>query len=419
MKSSTVPRYTKIDSKFWQQFAINQWEKKPLLVRNIQTSIRTLDENVVFTMLVAYSEHCRKQNSTTGFKLFVDGVRQYDEEILQILPLKSDRSLKGYHLRIEKIFSDYCLVCDELLQVSENQWSELQDFTQGLFQYIGLPNRFAEIGLYLGNYKTTPFGVHVDGCGVFSLPVVGKKKFRLWKPTYTKKNPQLIESHHYLKHKAASQLLEVHPGDMSYWPSQAWHIAESDGSFTATWSLGVWVNRPHIELVTEAMTSLIRSSLGTNALQATVPFSKKLLTKNNGQRLPIAFENSVAIIKNLSKAQLHDAMLISWLGLNSKKGLKTPPRFSKQSKLKINSKISFRVPEAIIWARLKSENTFCYACNGSVVQSTSKKLQKLVHDLSKKQDCLISNYLSGPQKTADLAILQKLANNGALVSSHV
>ena len=111
---------------------------------------------------------------------------------------------------MEKYFSDYCLVCDELLQANQKNWKKLQEFTDTLFTHVGFPNQFVEMGLYLGNYRQTPFGVHVDGCGVFSFPVIGKKTFRLWKSEFGKQHPELDRAHDYSALKKNSQILIGH-----------------------------------------------------------------------------------------------------------------------------------------------------------------------------------------------------------------
>ncbi len=59
---------------------------------------------------------------------------------------------------------------------------------------------------------------------------------------------------------------------MTYWPSSAWHIAESNGSFSATWSLGVWVDQPHKEIFSESLKDLLEKKLGTKGEAPTTTF---------------------------------------------------------------------------------------------------------------------------------------------------
>ena len=176
-----------LDQEFWKHFAKNIWEKQALALKNVKSGLLEMSAAEIFDLLVLYSDRCRKLNDPEGFKFYIDGFKAGPEDVLQVLPEKSDKSLLGYHQRMEAEFSDYCLVCDELLQVNLKKQHLLTDFTDELYRHVGFPNRFSEMGLYLGNYRQTPFGVHVDSCGVFSFPVAGTKNFRLWPAGYGEK----------------------------------------------------------------------------------------------------------------------------------------------------------------------------------------------------------------------------------------
>lgn len=312
--------HTTINPTFWKNFAKSAWEKKPLHLKNIQSPTRSLDALKVFELLVAYSDRCRRQGSLEGMKLFIDGQLQPEFNTLQVLPQKKDKTLLGYHARMSKHFSDYCLVCDELLQVNKSTQNLVANFTMDLYREIGLPNRFSEMGLYLGNYKKTPFGVHVDGCGVFSFPVVGQKKFRIWKASFIKKNPKLNGTFNYAKYKKDSHLLELGPGDMAYWPSTAWHIAESTGQFSATWSIGVWLDRPHHKVFSEILAKILESQLGGSGKAATTPIE---FTKDTPKKLPDLFVQSIRKLQSLSKRDLEQHFSKAWQRHLSKRGLKT------------------------------------------------------------------------------------------------
>lgn len=395
------------DQTFWKSFAKTYWEKKPLLVKKFSSPVSDIDDSHIFSMLVDYSDHCRKIKSADGFKLYIDGQLQYDQETLQMLPVKKDKSLQGYNQRMEEVFEDYCLVCDELLQVSQRSSKKLRTFTENLFSYVGFPNRFSELGLYLGNYRQTPFGVHVDGCGVFSFPVIGKKIFRLWSPEFARKNPSLDRSHDYGKFKKNSETMVASAGDMTYWPSSAWHIAESDGSFNATWSLGVWVDRTHQQNLETAFKPLLQSKLAANGTQ-TMNYSASQKV-DEATVLPKNYLDSVAALKNISENEWHDTLLKSWMELSSKSGFKNFPQIKPQPKLSLKSKIENR-SGAILWSNLKTKNKTVYAFQGHLIEDApSTSLVKLIQALNSGKVCVISDYI----KIKDLKTLQALALAGA------
>lgn len=311
---------------FWKEFAQNYWEKKVLCVRNSDSALSKITEADIFKMLVQFANRCRKKKDVTGFKFFIHGFRASDYDVLQILPVSRDKSLQGYHQRMSLLFKDYCLVCDDLLHVSQKHQSELLAFSKQLYKFVGFPNRFTEIGLYLGNYKKTPFGVHVDACGVFSFPVVGQKSFRIWSPEYVRKNPKLVRAQRYAQFKKGSSLIKLQAGDMSYWPSSAWHIAESDGSFSATWSLGVWVDKEQKQVVSEVFQKLVSEQLDSVDSKPTTSYCNLYLPDGQVAEMPEAYRQASKKIRQISEEQIQKSLLISWMGHISAGGFKSLPK---------------------------------------------------------------------------------------------
>ncbi len=319
----------------WSTFSRKYWEKKPTTFRapteradaagasGAADAIGVIDAAEIFRLLVKYSDRCRKLDSCEGVKFYVDGVRLESFETIDLLPVKNDKSLQGYHQRMNSQFKDYGLVCDELLQVldsSPRARAALRKFLRGLYEFVGVPNRFAELGLYLGNYRKTPFGVHVDPCGVFSFPVVGQKTFRLWDPAFVEKNPELKEAFSYDEFKKKSYVMQVGPGDISYWPSTHWHIAESDGSFSCTWSIGIWVDRPLSDVITSALAPQIAKSLGPRGKRTTLRSTSPRPT--SAEALPEDLALAAKAISNLSEAQIRKLLAKWWRDHYRRDGLK-------------------------------------------------------------------------------------------------
>ncbi len=406
---------SKLAEKFWIHFAKKIWEQKPLLLKNVKAPILKISEDEIFQLLLAYSDRCRKLKDSQGFKFFIDGLQATPQDVLQILPLKKDKNLTGYHKRTAALFKDYCLVCDELLKVSAESQSLLTDFTDQLFRHVGWPNQFSEMGLYLGNYRQTPFGVHVDQCGVFSFPVVGTKKFRIWKPSFAERNPKLDRALKYDQFKKSSTVLTANSGDMVYWPSSAWHIAESDGSFSATWSLGVWVNKSHQTFFNEALSGLLHDQLGPAGKTSTIHFS--LLHAESGEmtELPDAFKDSLKVLRNLTEAELHDALATKWMQHVSKKGLKNNPATA----VIIQKSSSVRLRQAnakILWKQSPIQKTkILISFGGQLINSSSSSgLLKLIKSLNLGKICSLKECLKGPHGPQNLQAVKLLAAAGAL-----
>lgn len=324
---------------FWSNFSRVYWEKKPGAFPSVAattSAITAIDALEIFKLLVKYSDRCRERDSLDGLKFYVDGVRLESFEALEHLPVSSDLTLEGYHQRMSADFSDYGLVCDELMQVLPKPGSSskskspnvaireiLGSFVRGLYEFTGIPNRFSEMGLYLGNYKRTPFGVHVDPCGVFSIPVIGQKTFRLWDPAFVEKNTELKEAFSYEEFKKKSVVITAGVGDVTYWPSSYWHIAENDGTFNCTWSIGVWVDRPLSDVVIETLTPLIAKSLGAIGKRTTLKLPNNVAKEHNrtatnaasrtsGAELPPELAAAAKTISKLSESQIQKILTKWW-----------------------------------------------------------------------------------------------------------
>lgn len=403
-----------LDQKFWRHFASNIWEKKPLILRNVRSELLQMGDSAIFDLLILYSDHCRKLKNPEGFKFYIDGIMTYQEDVLQFLPLKKDKTLLGYHARMNAQFSDYCLVCDELLKVNLEKQALLTDFTDELYRHVGFPNRFSEMGLYLGNYRKTPFGVHVDNCGVFSFPVAGRKKFRLWTPAFVKKNPQLNRTFQYSKYKKDSQLLEAGPGDMTYWPSSAWHIAESDGSFSATWSLGVWVDQPHKEMFSQGLKDILDKKMGSAGLLGTTAFNTLHEASGEVHQLPDSYIKSIELLQSLTTLELQESFLKTWMEHISRQGFKTIPQI--KFNLGLKSRIQLRNDRALIlWQQgLTNKTKIFFSFAGVLIETTKTSgLLNLIKAVNAGETCLVSDYLTKETKTQDLKSLKALAEAGA------
>ena len=395
-----------LDDTFLSRFARQTWERKPLVARNIRSSLLELDSAEVFKLVVKAADRSRREKTLLGFKFYANGIRSSDVETLFVLPRKSDQSFEGYNERMERMYQDYCLVCDELLQVNKDKQALLTKFTHQLYRHVGFPNRFAEMGLYLGNYRKTPFGVHRDACGVFSFPVVGKKTFRAWTSAYVAQNPALEQSFKYPKHKAASVVLSADAGDMIYWPSSSWHIAESDGSFSATWSLGVWVDHPTEAVLSKTLMTLLSSKM-KSSLNLPVVFENGDSTSGVVRNIPEIFEEAVSALKSLTRGELASAFRATWLNRLAEGGLKTQAAVDETYSL---GKIVRLRGRPIFWCN-DGGSQFIYAFSDSGTQtSNSAKLLALIKSLNAGQSCAVKNY-----SASDLRAIRALGAAGAFV----
>ena len=173
------------------------------------------------------------------FRLYVNGKESGLPPLLPLLPTRKDKTFEGYHHRLTSKTNDikYGLIINYLQTVDPQLFESVCRQLQPFLREIGIPFGNRSCTLWLGNYERTPFGVHIDPLAGFQFPIIGRKRLRLWTSEYQNKHPELELAQDYKKHLRNSVLIEADPGGMLYWPSDLWHVGESDGQFHV--SLGI------------------------------------------------------------------------------------------------------------------------------------------------------------------------------------
>ena len=167
------------------------------------------------------------------------------------LPHRSDGSFEGYHQRIDSMLNPwwrrllglpkkrYCLVLNNLNTVSFELYKFGTKFMCSLYRRVGAPNGGFYNQFFLGNYASTPSGIHHDYESLFTYVLVGEKRMQFWEPDYIREHPEAVLSYDVEKHRAHAKTLTAQAGQLIYWPSKYWHVGEGNGEFVATLGMGV------------------------------------------------------------------------------------------------------------------------------------------------------------------------------------
>lgn len=232
---------------FWTDFKKSYFEKKPVVFKKNAPflPLPRLSDPALFQEFVRMIDDNRSKEYVhdDAIKLFLNQrQRKLGSDIEHIFPKVQDGSFEGYNNRLLKIknLEEYCWILEGLHRFDRNFFRSICEFVRPMFTVLGIPKKQIEVNLFIGNYKRTPFGVHVDRASIFHMPVVGIKKMRTWKAEYVRKNPELRHAKEYKKHLKNSVLLKAEPGGFMYWPSNRWHTGESTGTFSVTWGFGFW-----------------------------------------------------------------------------------------------------------------------------------------------------------------------------------
>lgn len=232
---------------FWSDFQARYWEREGLSQVPARELFAPFTKSELFRA-AASALALGERNTFEGMprpRFLVNGERmRLNGPALEFLPRASDRSFTAFNDRImaTKGLKTYALVINHLFEHDEKLWTALCERLQPFFRTFGIPFNSIETFLFLGNYEKTPFGIHVDNAGTFHFPVHGRKNIRLWTPEYVEQRPFLKNAREYGEHLAASTVVHADPGCALYWPSDRWHIAEGDGSFSVSWGFAYYIN---------------------------------------------------------------------------------------------------------------------------------------------------------------------------------
>ncbi len=223
---------------FWRNFARRHWETSPLRI-DASTAPCLTSPRAFFRALVAASEQARRDYFQGPLQLFIDNALLYGG-VRPYLPVESDGSLEGYFARVGELLEGrrFAIRLREYAEFDPQSWFRIRDFLRPLFERVGIPASPTHAVLFVGDYATTPFGVHRDYHGTFVFVGAGRKRFRTWRPTAFGKSEPTGDID-YGARIGAAETLEGGPGDILYWPSDRWHVGEGEAGFSATLSIAV------------------------------------------------------------------------------------------------------------------------------------------------------------------------------------
>lgn len=225
-------------AEFWSDFSSRVWGREAVALADF--CVPPLDEDELFRLAVRC---CDPTSAACGIQLqvFFDGKDQAGSLDGKYLPQESDGGFAGFDRRMKAMLggADYCffIMYPEALHFPLWDWS--RRFLARLYEHVGIDNLGAYQSIFFGDYRKTPFGIHCDHEDIFQIPILGRKVLRCWPAGYDASQEGFVHSLDYGKFLPDSFLLEGRRGDVLYWPSQTWHVAESPGELTASLSLGL------------------------------------------------------------------------------------------------------------------------------------------------------------------------------------
>jgi hypothetical protein len=231
---------------FWSRFHAEHWERRGGVLR-APLPAPLLTPAQVFRALVAAGDRYRAGDRGVAPELCIEHARLL-ADVGAHLPAAADGSLQGWATRVARLTEGrrFGLVVDQFEGCDEPLWWRLREFLHGLYAFTGVPGEYVKAALFLGNYGTTPFGLHRGRSSNFMFVVEGKKRIRAWPDEFFRGKEDLTNRLDYQRYLAESIVLDAEPGDVIYWPSSYWHIGEDVGGWSVAVSVALFMDRPPV-----------------------------------------------------------------------------------------------------------------------------------------------------------------------------
>jgi hypothetical protein len=227
---------------FWIVLRDSAWRRRPVVFRNLY------DVSFGNSADVLAGLRSMRGNIGAAIRLYLD--RKLERNPGWAGCSESDTSLEGLCTRLTAHTGcqELCYAVDDMQACGGAMWYKSLRFLKAMHETVGFPAGEASLNLFMGRYLRTPFGFHKDREDVVTCVVEGRKRFLAWPFEVMCDYRAIRESalrrecnlpdFDYSALRAAAFVLEGGPGDVFYWPWDYWHVAESDGGFSATLALG-------------------------------------------------------------------------------------------------------------------------------------------------------------------------------------
>jgi len=289
-------------------------------------------------------------------------------------------------------------------------FSRVRQFLKGLYEIEGVPAGRAEVDLFFGNYRKTNTGVHRDSADVFCFVVDGRKRIRAWPADAIPTSSPVSGPAPYGRFLKGSICLEGEPGDIIYWPSDYWHVAESGGWLGSSLSLGLYYGSGLSQALTSGLEAGSREIFGDGNPIPALPLSNR--------RMP---PHLVSIAERVGResGSLTRGLICSWMERITGYGFVRIPRARGRVALRVGKAVRANPASPILYRKLN--NRLVISANGrSIVLSFHRDVERLIRTLDGGQACQIADLLAAcrrkrqPSLRAVHGALKFLLNERAL-----
>jgi 50S ribosomal protein L16 3-hydroxylase len=424
----SAPAGFALPADFWSRFYQENWETRGAVIeRPFAAPLAAPAET--FDWLVTAGDRFRAGDRRVSIEFCIEHAQQL-ADVGRYLPEHSDGSADGYAERVTKLVGGrkFGLVVDDFQAFDATLWLRVREFLRGLFEHTGLPGETAKATIFLGNYDSTPFGLHRGRSGNFMYVVDGRKRMRTWPDAFFRGKEDLTNRLDYQHYNDDSIVLDADPGDVIYWPSDYWHIGESvDGQLSAAVSIALFMDHvASADLQSEAR-GMVAQRLARNPPAKPFVVYPSRIGESVGAIAEVVSRATAALREVSQDPGLDLRLHAAWLNHVTGSGFTTVPSPLPMDHLDDQAVVRGRPEYPIIWMHTDDEDLIC-SVNGHAFSLTASPsnvalLERLNRGDRHRVDRLVTDH-SGPSEAdgvqfettpADVrALLEKLVSLRAI-----
>jgi 50S ribosomal protein L16 3-hydroxylase len=225
---------------FWDVFVREHWEQRPGVFRTV-FSPALISPRQAFDGAIEACTRWR-EGQPALLRFFIENAL-VQSSLDKYLPVRADAGFDRYAERMTPKLrgQGFALVVNGFSYYDFPLFVRARSFLRGLYERVGIPGDATDLDLFVGNYRHTPFGIHTDTASNFSVVFQGRKRFLLWPGPILQGRRDTFHSVDFEEVRAQAIVLEAEAGDVVYWPSSYWHIAESDGSLSGVLNIALYL----------------------------------------------------------------------------------------------------------------------------------------------------------------------------------
>ncbi len=240
------------DPHFWTAFAQNHWKPRvPTVIRQPFAQF-PLGEDLLLRAMKGFEAGLRAGDLRKHCLVSVADKQISPRRPLRKLFGEEFHTLEGLEKTADRVFSknNFGLMVTNMHAVDAGIWNAIAAFIQDARHCIHFPVARAFLDLFYGRYSSNFTGLHKDTQEIFAFVVRGQKRMLAWPFDYfLSRSKEVSAGDRYFnkrlkidhrKYRQDAIVLDAEAGDLIYWPSDYWHVAESrSDKFSAMLSLGI------------------------------------------------------------------------------------------------------------------------------------------------------------------------------------